>query len=103
MTLLVLQFMLTQSGISPVPSNYFIPNIEIWVTLFGIFVTLGLALVGMWVKINSEVAVLKSEYATLREMVREQTQVDKQLVQGVNEVKESIAQLRGELMAKQDK
>lgn len=83
--------------------NYLVPNIEVWIAILGLFLTLSIALVGVWVKIKSEVAVLKSEYATLRSMVEKQISVDEKLLEGLSEVKAGIAAISGELKSKQDK
>lgn len=78
-------------------------NMEAWVALAAIFVTLGGGLITVWVKLKSDVEVMKSEIATLRDMVNKRIEVDGITNKTLSDLNVLIAKIEGKLDSKQDK
>ena len=66
---------------------------EAWIALAALAVGFISGLIGIWVKTKSEIEVMKSEVATLREMVAKQISIDEEIKNTLTDLKIGQARL----------
>jgi hypothetical protein len=72
-------------------------------TLIGIVCTIVIAFAGAWVQINSRISVLEVQVQNDRAVFNQNTQKMDEIMNSVNEIKENIVEMRGEMKLKADK
>ena len=72
-------------------------------TLIGIICTIALAIAGSWVQINSRISVLEVQVQNDRAVFNQNSQKMDEIMNSVNEIKENIVEMRGEMKLKADK
>jgi hypothetical protein len=72
-------------------------------TLIGIICTIVIAFAGAWVQINSRISVLEVQVQNDRAVFNQNTQKMDEIMNSVNEIKENIVEMRGEMKLKADK
>ncbi len=72
-------------------------------TLVGIICTIVLAFAGAWVQINNRISVLEVQVQNDRAVFNQNSQKMDEIMNSVNEIKENIVEMRGEMKLKADK
>lgn len=72
-------------------------------TLISIFCAIALAFAGAWVQINSRISVLEIEVQNDHSAFAKNSEKMDGLIESVNEIKENIVEMRGEMKMKADK
>jgi hypothetical protein len=72
-------------------------------TLAGVICTIVLAFAGAWVQINNRISVLEVQVQNDRAVFNQNSQKMDEIINSVDEIKENIVEMRGEMKLKADK